>query len=466
MGHFVPLPSNIPPRDRGEEPVAFGLPEPCLKSPPLPGMTTINVVGRCSVRENGQSKGEHSCDTCSIAIRWDGSGPADSSCFAWRWERHSSFTAGRNCRTLGLDGTRGARAEHHPGPQQGAGRVWRRHGLDRRAPHPPRLAGHRDQHDRRAGPRSLAAPRSVREQVGRTNGSRTGRRLPRLHHTCFFCWDRDDSLWMPWCSARPLRQSPSGRGNHCALLDYNQEASSTKHDAPRAGNLLTRLLASTPIAEIAVRQSITNLLHGSNPAVTRPPAIQRTMPRVASIPWFLKAAVINTPSTSRLPTLFTASSPHARYHRGHRPNILLSSVFGPYAQDDEYGSRLRNPMELYHNQVTRVQGPFSLRLFHRSWGLMLIQANLDAPCTLLDFPTLDRFIEELRSRRYDIVGISGIVPNFLKVKKMCELVRAAPSRGPNHRRGTCRQHSRPGQPDRRRPRGPRRRGPLVSRLSG
>ena len=80
-------------------------------------------------------------------------------------------------------------------------------------------------------------------------------------------------------------------------------------------------------------------------------------------------------------------------------------------------------MELYHNQVTRVQGPFSLRLFHRSWGLMLIQANLDAPCTLLDYPTLDRFVEELRSRRYDIVGISGIVPNFLKVKKMCELVR-------------------------------------------
>jgi radical SAM superfamily enzyme YgiQ (UPF0313 family) len=80
-------------------------------------------------------------------------------------------------------------------------------------------------------------------------------------------------------------------------------------------------------------------------------------------------------------------------------------------------------MELYHNQVTRVQGPFSLRLFHRSWGLMLIQANLDAPCTLLDFPTLDRFVEEIRSRRYHVVGISGIVPNLLKVKKMCELVR-------------------------------------------
>ena len=61
-------------------------------------------------------------------------------------------------------------------------------------------------------------------------------------------------------------------------------------------------------------------------------------------------------------------------------------MFGPYAQDDEYGSRAINPMELYHNQVTRVQGPFSLRMFHRSWGLMLIQANIEAPCTRPGLP--------------------------------------------------------------------------------
>lgn len=103
--------------------------------------------------------------------------------------------------------------------------------------------------------------------------------------------------------------------------------------------------------------------------------------------------------------------------------MLLTSVFGPYARDDEYGSRAINPMELYHNQVTRVQGVFSLRMFHRSWGLMLIQANIEAPCTLLDFPTLERFTEELRQKRYDIVGISAILPNVRKVAKMCELVR-------------------------------------------
>jgi len=112
-----------------------------------------------------------------------------------------------------------------------------------------------------------------------------------------------------------------------------------------------------------------------------------------------------------------------RHPLGPRARVLLTSVFGPYARDDEHGSRAINPMELYHNQVTRVQGPFSLRMFHRSWGLMLIQANLEAATTLLDFPTLERFEEEIRAVPYDVVGISAIVPNVGKVKLMCEIVR-------------------------------------------
>jgi radical SAM superfamily enzyme YgiQ (UPF0313 family) len=115
--------------------------------------------------------------------------------------------------------------------------------------------------------------------------------------------------------------------------------------------------------------------------------------------------------------------PLAVHSRGSRARVLLTSVFGPYARDDEYGSRILNPMELYHNQVTRTQGVFSLRMFHRSWGLMLIQANLEAPCVLLDFPTRDRFEEELRTRHYDVVGISAIAPNLVKVRTMCAMIR-------------------------------------------
>ncbi len=108
---------------------------------------------------------------------------------------------------------------------------------------------------------------------------------------------------------------------------------------------------------------------------------------------------------------------------GSKARVLLCSVFGPYAQNDEYGSRSINPMELYHNQVTRTHGPFSLRMFHRSWGLMLIQANLSASCTLLDFPVLKRFIEEISTEKYDVIGIGAIMPNVGKVQEMCRLIR-------------------------------------------
>jgi len=87
-------------------------------------------------------------------------------------------------------------------------------------------------------------------------------------------------------------------------------------------------------------------------------------------------------------------TPHPK---GSQARVLLSSVFGPYAQDDSFGSRTINPMELYHNQVTRGQGSFSLRSFHRSWGILMIQGNIQAPCTVLDFPTREAFAEELRA---------------------------------------------------------------------
>src|SRR5581483_2775073 len=107
----------------------------------------------------------------------------------------------------------------------------------------------------------------------------------------------------------------------------------------------------------------------------------------------------------------------------NKARVLLTSVFGPYAQDDEFGSRSINPMELYHNQVTRAQGTYSIRMFHRSWGIMMIQANISAPCTVLDFPTQDGFARELTATKYDVVGISSIIVNVGKVKEMCRMVR-------------------------------------------
>ncbi len=101
--------------------------------------------------------------------------------------------------------------------------------------------------------------------------------------------------------------------------------------------------------------------------------------------------------------------------------VLLSSVFAPYGVDDRYG-RKENRMELFHNQITREQGLFSLRFHHQSFGLYLIAENIEAPTKVLDFPTEEDFVREIR-RGYDIVGISFIVPNFEKARRMARLVR-------------------------------------------
>jgi radical SAM superfamily enzyme YgiQ (UPF0313 family) len=114
---------------------------------------------------------------------------------------------------------------------------------------------------------------------------------------------------------------------------------------------------------------------------------------------------------------------HPTHPKGVRARVLLSSVFGPYAQNDEFGSRAMNPMELYHNQVTREQGSFSLRRFHRSWGILMIQENISAPCTVMDFPTREAFTRELTANHYDIVGVSSIIVNVGKAREMCRLIR-------------------------------------------
>jgi radical SAM superfamily enzyme YgiQ (UPF0313 family) len=101
--------------------------------------------------------------------------------------------------------------------------------------------------------------------------------------------------------------------------------------------------------------------------------------------------------------------------------LLLTSVFGPFGVDDEYGRR-ENWMELFHNQVTREQGVFSFRFNHGSFGLRFLAENIDACTTILDFPTHERFCKEI-GEGYDYVGISFIVPNFKKAQRMASAVR-------------------------------------------
>ncbi|MFW6236992.1 MAG: B12-binding domain-containing radical SAM protein, partial [Desulfosudaceae bacterium] len=106
-----------------------------------------------------------------------------------------------------------------------------------------------------------------------------------------------------------------------------------------------------------------------------------------------------------------------------KKRVLLSSVYKPFGINT-IDARHESKIELFHNQLTRNQGIYSPRFFLFSHGLHAIANNLDdTPVTVLDFPSLKRFQRELR-KGYDVVGISAIVPNFTKAKRMVETVRA------------------------------------------
>jgi hypothetical protein len=104
------------------------------------------------------------------------------------------------------------------------------------------------------------------------------------------------------------------------------------------------------------------------------------------------------------------------------PRVLFSSVFKPFAEADNLYSRVDSKIEIFHNQLTKYQGVFSPRVYWSTFGLHTIANNLDVQSVVLDYPTLPRFINELK-KGYDYVGIGSIIPNFEKVKRMCAEIR-------------------------------------------
>ena len=78
--------------------------------------------------------------------------------------------------------------------------------------------------------------------------------------------------------------------------------------------------------------------------------------------------------------------------------------------------------ELFHAQVTRSQGIFSIRSTYISYGLEYIAKNIKTPSTVLQYPTMRQFIREVK-KGYDYVGISFVIATFEKAKKMVQAVR-------------------------------------------
>jgi len=100
--------------------------------------------------------------------------------------------------------------------------------------------------------------------------------------------------------------------------------------------------------------------------------------------------------------------------------VLLTSVCRPLGE--AYGDAPSVGYELLHGQVTRAQGMFSPRSLHTQFSLDYIAANLDVPTTVLQYPSREELIRELKEG-YDYVGIAFIMATFHIMEEMVQLIR-------------------------------------------
>ena len=105
---------------------------------------------------------------------------------------------------------------------------------------------------------------------------------------------------------------------------------------------------------------------------------------------------------------------------GTSHRVLLTSVCRPLGV--KYGDSESVGYELLFGQVAREQGLFSPRSNHVSFGLEYIAENLEAPTTVLQYPSKRELIGELEGG-YDVVGVSFVLATYHRMKEIVALIR-------------------------------------------
>ncbi len=101
------------------------------------------------------------------------------------------------------------------------------------------------------------------------------------------------------------------------------------------------------------------------------------------------------------------------------PRVLLSSVCKPFGE--RYGDAPLVRAEGGY-QLMWAQGVFLSEGVTTQWGIDFIAANLEAPTVTLHYPSMRRFVAELR-RGYDYVGIAFVASTLHKLIPMVRAVR-------------------------------------------
>ena len=95
--------------------------------------------------------------------------------------------------------------------------------------------------------------------------------------------------------------------------------------------------------------------------------------------------------------------------------ILLTNVCKPYYNGDLY-------TDFFTYRSTIEDGIFALSGMFSCFGLHFLANNLDTPTKVVEFPSKDDFINELKEG-YDFVGISFSTIEMERLKEMCLIVR-------------------------------------------
>lgn len=103
--------------------------------------------------------------------------------------------------------------------------------------------------------------------------------------------------------------------------------------------------------------------------------------------------------------------------------LLLTTVFRPFGIENKYNKKGDELLLDYlASRLTREPGLFSLSSYVTHSSLHLIAANLPVESKVLEYPSLEEFIEEIQ-KEYDYVGISFNIKGFRKVFRMISLVK-------------------------------------------
>lgn len=100
--------------------------------------------------------------------------------------------------------------------------------------------------------------------------------------------------------------------------------------------------------------------------------------------------------------------------------VLLTTICRPLGP--QHGDAPSVGYELLYGQVTRAQGLFSPRATHVQFSLEYIAQNIDAPTTVLQYPSKRELIRELK-KGCDYVGMAFILSTFHRMREVVALVR-------------------------------------------